>query len=115
MIKKTINRPAIALTCHGGQQERSQDDGDKITRLPGLHGSRGAYSQLEERDTGEKSQLGENEAAEMAGDGEEPVPFLGLDTKEPADVSCLQRTQSKGGMHQRRQNRLQIPRDMMGM
>ena len=44
----------------------------------------------------------------MAGDGEEPVPFLGLDTKEPADVSCLQRTQSKGGMHQRRQNRLQI-------
>ena len=59
MIKKTINRPAIALTCHGGQQERSEDDDDKITRLPGPHGSRGAYSQLEERDRGEK--LGEKQ------------------------------------------------------
>ena len=31
----------------------------------------------------------------MAGDGEEPVPFLGLDTKEPADVSCLQEINQK--------------------
>lgn len=37
-IDQQNDQQARVLTCHGGEQEGRQDEGDKIIRLPGLHG-----------------------------------------------------------------------------